>query len=115
MAPVSEIQVQAPGETKAAQIVEAPVQQDIEGVEPPAATGKAERKPRQPRRRKAPEPIVADLSTAGLEMVETRTDVAKVEPIVEEPKPRAPAKPAAWQKKVAAPADEPLVMVETQK
>ena len=110
--PAVEIQVQAPIETK---VAEAPVQQAIEGVEAPAAA-KAERKPRQPRRRKAPEPIVADLASAGLEMVETRPDAIKAEAVVEEPKPRAKAKPAAWQQKKDAEAvDEPLMMVETQK
>ncbi|HEX5337449.1 MAG TPA: Rne/Rng family ribonuclease [Gallionella sp.] len=95
----------------------APVQQAIEGMEETSpAADKPERKPRQPRRRKAPEPVVADLSAVGLEMVETRADAVQVAP-VEEPAPRAPAKPAAWQQKKAAEqaADEPLMMVETQK
>jgi ribonuclease E len=102
---------------------QAPVQQAIEGVEeaPTAAAvaEKPERKPRQPRRRKTPEPVVvADLSAVGLEMVETRADAVKAAPVVEEePAPRAPAKPAAWQQKKAEEeaAAEPLVMVETQK
>ena len=96
-----------------------PVQQAIEGVEEaPAVADKPERKPRQPRRRKAPEPVaVADLSAVGLEMVETRADAVAVVVIEEEPTPPAPAKPAAWQQKKAADeaAAEPLVMVETQK
>jgi len=96
----------------------APVQQAIEGVEDaPAVADKPERKPRQPRRRKAPEPIVVDLSAVGLEMVETRADAVKATLVEDEPAPRAPAKPAAWQQKKAAEqaADEALVMVETQK
>jgi hypothetical protein len=50
-------------------------------------------------------------------MVETRADAVKSAPVVEEePVPRAPAKPAAWQqKKSEEEAAEPLVMVETQK
>jgi ribonuclease E len=110
-----------PEVVEAAPAQQAPVQQAIEGVEeaPAAAADKPERKPRQPRRRKAPEPVVvADLSAVGLEMVETRADAVKAAPVVEEePAPRAPAKPAAWQQKKAAEdaAAEPLVMVETQK
>ena len=82
-----------------------------------ASQEKAERKPRAPRRRKAPEPIVADLASSGLEMVETRTDAPPAEPVAEkETKPRGRSKPAAWQKKSeAVSAEEPLVMVETQK
>ncbi len=112
--PVAEIRTETPV-TEAA-----PVQQAIEGMEEaaPAAAEKPERKPRQPRRRKAPEPVaVADLSAVGLEMVETRADAVKAVVVEEEPAPRAPAKPAAWQQKKAE-ADataEPLVMVETQK
>jgi ribonuclease E len=101
-------------------VLQEPVQQAIEGVEDaPAVADKPERKPRQPRRRKAPDPVVvADLSAVGLEMVETRADAVKAAPVAEEePAPRAPAKPAAWQQKKTADeaAAEPLVMVETQK
>ena len=86
----------------------------VDGDEPK----KAERKPRAPSRRKAtPKPIVADLASVGLEMVETHPEkIAAV--ITEEPAPRkTPKRSAAWQKKAAekAAAEEPLVMVETQK
>jgi ribonuclease E len=78
--------------------------------------GKAERKPRAPRRRKAPEPIVADLASAGLELVETKADALSVAPVVEEQLKRKSGKTAAWQKKTASDAapDEPLVLVETK-
>ncbi len=105
-----------PEVTDAAPAQQLPVQQAIEGVEEVPVADKPERKPRQPRRRKVPEPIVTDLSAVGLEMVETRADAVKAEPVIEEPEVRAPAKPAAWQKKASDQViDEPLVMVETQK
>jgi len=99
----------------ATQVAEASASQPVETK--PQEKEKAERKPRPPRRRKAPEPVVADLASAGLEMVETRAEATKTAPATEEEvKPRGRAKPAAWQKKTAeAAADEPLVMVETQK
>ncbi|MCX7627530.1 MAG: Rne/Rng family ribonuclease [Methylophilaceae bacterium] len=80
-------------------------------------TEKAERKPRASRRRKTPEPVVADLASAGLEMVETRPEAIAAMPVIEEaPKPRNRTQPAPWQKKVEEQAtEEPLVMVETQK
>ncbi len=81
------------------------------------APAKAERKPRAPRRRKAPEPIVADLASAGLEMVETKADAVKAVVVEEEPAPRKPARTPAWKKKAEEEqaAQEPLMMVETQK
>jgi ribonuclease E len=81
------------------------------------APAKAERKPRAPRRRKAPEPIVADLASAGLEMVETKADAVKAVVVEEEPAPRKPARTPAWKKKTEEEqaAQEPLMMVETQK
>ncbi|GBG14700.1 ribonuclease E [Novimethylophilus kurashikiensis] len=128
--PQAEASAPAPVETPKAEVAKseaapveatpdaAPAQQQLEGVEAPAE--KAERKPRQPRRRKAAEtetaaPVVADLASAGLEMVETRADAVKAEAVEEAPKPRSNKSPA-WQKKAeAASADEPLVMIETQK
>jgi ribonuclease E len=98
----------------------APVQQELVDVATPApeSTGKPDRKPRAPRRPKAAKPIVVDLASAGLELVETRSDAAPAAVAEEKPASRKQAKPAAWQKKKAAAekaADEPLVMVETQK
>lgn len=99
--------------------VAAPVETEAAAEEPAA---KAERKPRQPRRRK-PEADKADaeqmplpnIAESGLEMVETRADAVKAA-VVEEVAPPAPRKPAAWQKKATDDAgDEPLVMVETGK
>jgi len=100
------------------------VQQD----EPPAdslitaekSLAKPERKPRQPRRRKAEEPVAAvpDITASGLEMVETRPDVVRTEIAEAAPPPRPAVKRAAWQQKsaeAAKSADEQLVMVETQK
>ncbi|HEY3327955.1 MAG TPA: Rne/Rng family ribonuclease [Novimethylophilus sp.] len=113
-APVETTRVET-AETTAPRVEVAPTQQAIEGVEAPALAEKAERKPRQPRRRKAPEPVVAELASAGLELVETRVDAVKTV-VAEEPAPRSAAKPAAWQKKTTeTAADEPLVMIETQK
>jgi hypothetical protein len=93
-----------------------PVQQQLPEVATPAAD-KAERKPRTPRRPKAAKPIAVDLASAGLELVETRSDAPKAAVAEDKPAPRKAAKPAAWQKKAAAEkaADEPLVMIETQK
>ena len=81
-----------------------------------AAAEKPDRKPRSPRRPKAAKPIVVDLASAGLELVETRSIPAPAEVVEEKPAPRK-AKPAAWQKmaKAEKAADEPLVMIETQK
>ncbi len=116
------VQAEAPVvEAAAAQAPEtAPEQQQIEGVGAPAAE-KAERKPRQPRRRKvtpeaAAETLAGDLASAGLELVETRADTVKPAAVAEEPAAPRSSKPAAWQKKAAENSgEEPLVMVETQK
>ena len=74
--------------------------------------------PRAPRRRKAEEAKPVDLAASGLQLVETKTDAAKTEPVAAEPAaPAKSRKTAAWKQK-AAPAEvpaEPLVMVETQK
>ncbi len=76
---------------------------------------KADKKPRPPRPRKpAAKPV--DLAASGLQLVETKSDAAKIQAAPEPKAPRAARKPAAWQKKVAeAPKDEPLVIVQTQK
>ena len=83
-----------------------------------SAPAKPEKKPRPSRRRKAEEIVAAvpDISASGLVLIETRADAPKVESAVVEDVPSRPTKPAAWQKKGASKvADEPLVMVETQK
>jgi len=95
-APVAEV----PAAVADAPVVEAPV----------AAAPKAKPAP-------APAPIViADIASSGLEMVETK---AAATPAVAEdaPAPKRKAGPAPWQKKAAEEkaAEEPLVMVETQK
>jgi ribonuclease E len=133
-APVAAPAVEAPAAVIAAEpVVKEPVVAEVAAAEPvvesavaveseatdeqPAAT-KPERKPRAPRRRKAEAeqmPLIPSIAESGLEMVETRADVVKTV-VVEEEAPRAPIKPAAWQKKAEEQAaDEPLVMVETGK
>jgi ribonuclease E len=68
------------------------------------------------RKPKAAKPV--DLAAAGLELVETKAEkkAAKPKTPSEPAKPRAPRKAPNWKKEAdAAPADAPLVMVETQK
>jgi len=114
-APVAETFI----ETRPEPVQQAPVQESApqESTEVATATAeKPDRKPRSPRRPKAAKPIVVDLASAGLELVETRSTPAPAASVEEKPAPRK-AKPAAWQKmaKAEKAADEPLVMIETQK
>ena len=93
-----------------APVADAPVA-DAPVVEAPvAAAPKAKPAP-------APAPIViADIASSGLEMVETKA--AAIPAVTEDaPTPKRKAGPAPWQKKAAEDkaAEEPLVMVETQK
>ncbi|MBU3735761.1 MAG: ribonuclease E/G, partial [Methylobacterium sp.] len=85
----------------------------------PEESAKPERKPRQPRRRKAEDAapiVIPDLADSGLVMIETKADAPVIAAAVEEPKKRRSNAPAPWQQKAGAEqADEPLVMVETQK
>jgi ribonuclease E len=77
-------------------------------VEKPAKA-KAAKKPAA----KAAKPAAA--ATGDLQMVETKS-AAKASALAAEPaKPRAPRKAPNWKKDATAPADAPLVMVETQK
>lgn len=79
------------------------------------STPKSDKKrPARPRKPKADTKPV-DLAAVGLQLVETKADAPKATVAIETEKPRAPRKPAAWQKKTGdeIPA-EPLVMVETQ-
>jgi ribonuclease E len=80
-------------------------------------TAKAEKKPRAPRRRKpeaAAKPV--DLAASGLQLVETKAEIAKAVATAEPEVPSKPRKQAAWQKKASENAkDEPLVIVQTQK
>jgi ribonuclease E len=87
----------------------------VEGTEIESAP-KAEKKPRPARSRK-PAAKSVDLATSGLQLVETKADASKTSTATSEEKaPKAPRKPAAWQKKASEQTkDEPLVMVETQK
>jgi len=76
---------------------------------------KTDKKHRPPRPRKpATKPV--DLAASGLQLVETKSDMAKVQVAPEPKAPSAARKPAAWQQKAAeTPKDEPLVIVQTQK
>jgi ribonuclease E len=60
--------------------------------------------------------VVADIATSGLEMVETKATAAPVVAAEEPEAPKRKSGPAPWQKKAEAQAaEEPLVMIETQK
>jgi ribonuclease E len=115
-APSQETPMVSVAEAPVTQPVETPSTTEAQPLAEEAPQEKAERKSRAPRRRKTAEPLVADLASAGLEMVETRAEAIVTMPAEEEHPPRGRTKTAAWQKKVETQAsDEPLVMVETQK
>ena len=79
-------------------------------------TNKAKTKSKAATRKpKAGKPV--DLVAAGLQLVETKADAKPTAAKAEPAKPRAPRKAPNWKKseEAAAKADEPLVMVETQK
>ena len=77
-----------------------------------AASTKADNKRPARARKAAAKPV--DLAAAGLQLVETKADAPKANPVVNEPKARAPRKPAAWQKDAKTESiNEPMVMVET--
>jgi ribonuclease E len=78
-----------------------------------AASTKADNKRPARARKAAAKPV--DLAAAGLQLVETKADAPKANPVVNEPKAHAPRKPAAWQKDAKTESiNEPMVMVETQ-
>jgi len=86
-------------------------------VATPAETVAVKADNKRPARARKPkaEAKPADLAAAGLQLVETKADAAKVSVAVEAEKPRAPRKAASWQNKAQdTAAAEPLVMVETQ-
>jgi ribonuclease E len=91
----------------------------IDGAEMPAEATKLavkedNKRPARVRKPKA-DSKPADLSAAGLQLVETKADAPKAAVATEADKPRAPRKAAAWQNKAQdAAGSEPLVMVETQ-
>ena len=77
-----------------------------------AASTKADNKRPARARKAAAKPV--DLAAAGLQLVETKADAPKANPVLNEPKARAPRKPAAWQKDAKTESiNEPMVMVET--
>jgi ribonuclease E len=109
-----EAPVQAESKAKSSKPVTAETAAPVENTDKPE---KAEKKPRPPRSRK-PAAVAksADLAASGLQLVETKADIAKPAVAPEEKAPKVPRKPAAWQQKAGEQAkDEPLVMVETQK
>jgi len=56
------------------------------------------------------------LAASGLQLVETKGEVTKVEKTPEPARAAKPRKPAAWQqKKDQQSQEEPLVIVQTQK
>ncbi len=79
---------------------------------------KAEKKPAQAKPAKAAKPVKSkpvDLSASGLQLVETKGDAKVMTPADQPAKPKAPRKAPNWKKDAdAAPADAPLVMVETK-
>lgn len=80
-------------------------------------SAKSEKKPRAPRRKKAVEETPIDLAASGLQLVETKLEAIAPVPAEPEPqtKPKA-RKPAAWQQKADEQvADEPLIIVQTEK
>ena len=78
-----------------------------------AASTKADNKRPARARKAAAKPV--DLAAAGLQLVETKADAPKANTVVNEPKARAPRKPATWQKDAKTESiNEPMVMVETQ-
>jgi ribonuclease E len=77
----------------------------------PKADKKRPTRPRKPKTEAKP----VDLAVTGLQLVETKTDVAKVTAPVDAEKPSKPRRAASWQKQAATDTTaEPLVMVETQ-
>ena len=117
--PIQAVVVEVQPAEPVATPVETAVSVESTVTEEDGAAEKPARKPRQPRRRKPDAeqlPLIPDVAASGLEMVETRVDAIKAT-VVEVDLPRAPVKPAAWQKKAAAvqAVDEPLVMIETGK
>ncbi|MBM3350992.1 MAG: Rne/Rng family ribonuclease [Betaproteobacteria bacterium] len=79
--------------------------------------GKAKAEKKRPARARKPkaEAQPVDLSASGLELVETKADTTQATAPVEQEKPRAPRRNAAWQKQAKQEAEgEPLVMIETQ-
>jgi ribonuclease E len=91
-------------------VAETPVVEVKEAAAPVAAKTK-------PARAAAPAPIaVADIAASGLEMVETKATAAPVAAAEEPEAPKRKSGPAPWQKKAETQAaEEPLVMIETQK
>lgn len=102
-------------ENKAESVTEVTNEAVVSASEVTEEVAKADKKrPARPRKAK-PESKPVDLAAAGLQLVETKADTAKVAVAAEEEKPRKPRKAASWQKQGDADTTaEPLVMVETQ-
>jgi ribonuclease E len=85
----------------------------VAAAETPAVKADNKRPARARKPKAESKPV--DLAAAGLQLVETKADAAKVSVAAEAEKPRAPRKAASWQNKAQdTAAAEPLVMVETQ-
>ena len=81
---------------------------------------KADKKPVTPKTVKPSKPAntakPADLAASGLQLVETKGNAKQASAVAEPAKPKTPRKAPNWKKDdTSAPADAPLVMVETQK
>ncbi len=93
----------------------APAEAKVETSTEASSQENAEAKPAKPRKPKAP-PKPVDLATVGLKLIETSAEKVKAVKVAEPQAPKGPRKAAPWQqKKTAAKATEPLVMIETQK
>jgi ribonuclease E len=112
-----EPEVRAEAQVPAVQSVSADASSEATKIVSADKMEKSEKKQRAPRRRKPDtETKPLDLAASGLQLVETKADITKVQVAVEKEAPRAPRKPAAWQQKATEqPKDEPLVIVQTQK
>ena len=89
-------------------------QQEVNVVSEATVSKTTSKRPARPRKPKA-EVKPVDLALVGLQLVETKADAPKANTSIENAKPAAPRKAAAWQQKVEANASaELLVMVETQ-
>lgn len=100
----------------APKVAEPAINESVAEIAPKA---KAEKKPAQAKPAKAAKPAKpakpVDLSSSGLQLVETKGEAKIAAPTSQPAKPKAPRKAPNWKQETnAAPADAPLVMVETK-
>jgi ribonuclease E len=106
-----------PAAEKAESTAESASNEAAKGEETVTDAGNVKADKKRPTRARKPkaEAKPVDLAAVGLQLVETKADAPKAAAPAEAEKPKAPRKPAAWQKKANEEATaEPLVMVETQ-